>query len=74
MGELVAAGQWAPAWTKYVDMDTLEDEAVAEARLFKRAQLPLVPNTGEDHISREELENMFSDSESESGSEPELGL
>ena len=26
--ELVAAGQWSPGWTKYVDMDALESEEV----------------------------------------------
>ena len=72
LSQLTAAGQWAPAWTRYVDMDTLEDEAVAEAKLFKRAQGPkVVPDTGDDKASLEELVDMWS--ECSSDGELELG-
>ena len=43
--EFQAAGQWAPAWSKYADMEVIEDEAVAEARLFRKDEItvPICP-------------------------------
>jgi len=46
--EFQAASQWAPAWSKYADMDVIEDEAVAEARLFRKDEItvPICPRAG----------------------------
>lgn len=72
LAEIVAAGQWAPAWTKYVDMDALQDEAVAEAALFRRWRGMQVPDTRADKTSVEELDELCSDTSSE-GDSIELG-
>ncbi len=69
LAEFTAAGQWAPAWTRYADMDVLEDEAVAEAKVFRRFQCVAEPHAGDDR-SCHDYADWLSDSGSESN--PEL--
>ena len=68
LAEFTAAGQWAPAWTRYADMDVLEDEAVAEAKVFRRSQCEVVPDAGDDTCCPD-YADMLGDSGSESSFE-----
>ena len=50
------------------DMDVLEDEAVAEAKVFRRSQCEVVPDVGDDTCCPD-YADMLGDSGSESSSE-----
>ena len=61
--EFRAAGQWAPGLSRYADMQAVEDEAVAEARVFKQYQAIRVPECLRASASQT-FDNMVTDSES----------